>query len=566
MSNLLNFVDYDFDTLVEQLIDRLQTNSLAWKDTYRSATGQMIIELFAYIANMNQYYIERRAEETYLDTAQLRSSVIELVKLLNYDPKRKTSSTGTLTFSIPSPLTKKVFIPKYTECQTAEAVKFLVSTDAVLLVGQTSIAVQATQGELTDVNVTADGTANFDYTIEDDSVENTSLEVYVDGVQWSEVSSFLTSDTTSTHYTITLESDDSVTVTFGDGVNGAVPALGSTILLRYIKSSGVNGNIYAAGSITTINDSIYDEDGTEITNASVTNTDSFLGGDDAESTAEIAYEAPRVFATGDRAITREDYIAIMENYAGVATANAWGENEESAPNYDMFNRVKLVVILQQWELPGATFKTALSAYLYTKSMMTVKYEYVEPEIIEVIPVMDVKANAGYTLSQVQSDIEAALEDEFELGVTTDLGEDKYHSDLVKVVDTLVDVSHHSMVLEIYQEMVAGYTSFFDYGENLYATDVLAGSVRVFFNDTQIAVDDGAGKFTDLASGYTVNSGGDAGIDYESGLIGLNPSPAPGPTDTLYVRYQQDENNDIIVGKNQICKLREVDITAIAYAS
>ena len=566
MSNLLNFVDYDFDNLVDQLVERLQANSLAWKDTYRSATGQMIIDLFAYIANMNQYYIERRAEETYLETAQLRSSVIELVKLLNYNPKRSVSATGNLTISVPLALAKKVFIPKYTECQTAEGVKFLVSVDAVLLTGQTSIAVAAVQGEQVDINVIADGTANFEYSIEDIAVENTYLEVYIDGVLWTKVTSFLLSDVTATNYTVTLESDDFVTIRFGDGINGAVPVVGVTILIRYIRTLGVSGNIYSAGSVTTINDSIYDEDGDEITDISVTNTDSFLGGDSAESTAEIAYEAPRVFATGDRAITRDDYIAILENYAGVATANAWGENEETAPNYDMFNCVKLVVILQEWELPGDTLKTTLSEYLYTKSMMTVKYEFVVPEIVEIIPVLDVKVNAGNTLSQIQSNIEVAFEDEFELGITTDLGQSKYLSDLIRVIDTLAGVAYHSMELEIYQEMTAGYTSFFDYGETLYITDVLAGSVRVFFNDTQIAVDDGSGLFTDIVSGYTVNNVGAAGIDYESGLIGLNPLPAPGVGDTLYVRYQQNESGNVIVTKNQICKLREVDITAIAYTS
>ena len=100
MSNNLDYVNYDFDDLVVQLINRLSQGD-AWKDTYRSATGEMLIELLAYVGNLVLYYIERRAEESYIATAKNRSSVVNLVKLLNYNPKRKVSS-------IPGPKTSPV--------------------------------------------------------------------------------------------------------------------------------------------------------------------------------------------------------------------------------------------------------------------------------------------------------------------------------------------------------------------------------------------------------------------------------------------------------------------------
>jgi hypothetical protein len=336
------------------------------------------------------------------------------------------------------------------------------------------------------------------------------------------VDALLYSTPVSQHYLTFLENDETVTIRFGDGVNGAIPGSGSVILVRYIKSSGLSGNIYAASKVTTLNSTVYDELGVVVENISVSNTDTFLGGDDAESTEEIKYEAPRVFATGDRFVTRSDFVAGLENYAGIATANAWGENEEANPSYTMFNRVKLVVILQNWVLPGDSFKDTITSFLYTKALCTVKYEFVDPDIIEVVPILTVKAVRGFSLSQVQSDIGSALEDQFDLGTTTDLGQAKYLSDLTTVVDGVAGVAYHHMILEAYQEMVAGFTSFYAYGEIIYAVPVLEGSVRVFFNDIQIAVDDGAGHFTDTHSVYTVNHGGAAGIDYESGAIGLNP--------------------------------------------
>jgi len=562
--NLLNYVDYDFNTLVTQLADRLHQESEAWKDTYRSATGQMLIELFAYVGNMVLYYLERRAEESYLDTAKHKSSVINLVRLLNYVPKRKTSATGILTFSIPTAATKNIYIPKWTECQTAAGIKYVTTEDAVILVGGTTVDVNAIQGEKVDIEVVADGSAYQEDKINDNSVENTTLSVFVDGTEWSVVSTFLSSQADSEHYRIRTELDETVTILFGDGTKGKIPPSGQTKLFRYVRSDGVDGNVYATASITTINTSIYDEDEDEVENISVTNSDTFLGGDNAEDIEEIRFEAPRVFSTGDRAVTKADYVAILENYPGVANANASGEAEESPPNYDLFNRVKLVVLLQNWALPGTTFKEQLSEYLYDLAQITVKYEYVDATILQVIPVLDVKVNVGNTLSAVQDNIEEVLGQQFVLGSTARLGTSKRLSDLIHAVDDLSGVSYHHMLLEIRKVMSAPYDSFYPYGGVLDATPVLEGSVRLFIGETHVAVDDGLpdsngnGAFLDQDSFYTISGV----VNYATGYVGLNISPAP--AEDITIRYQQDRDGDIVVTNFQICRLYDVDITAISY--
>jgi len=557
--NPLDYTNYDFDALVQQLINRVKAES-TWTDTYRSATGEMLIELFGYVGNLVNYYIERRAEEGYLPTAQLRSSVIRLVRLINYTPKRKVSATGVLKFTLGSPATKRVFIPKNTECQTANQMKFLVSEDVVINVGQSSVEANAVQGELVTIEYTSTGESEQEYTINDTAVENTHLDVYVDSVEWSLVTSFIDSVNTSEEYIVTHNLDDTLTVSFGDGVNGEIPVAGKIISLQYVQSSGVTGNVYNASLITTINSTIYDEDGDTVTGISVTNEDVFLGGDDEEDIEEIRYEAPRVFATGDRAVTKADYIAILENYAGIVTANVWGEAEESPPNYDYFNKVSITILLQEWQDPSTDFKTELTDYLETKAQLTVKYEYVTADQILVVPTFtSVKVLTGYTLSNVQSAVENAVEEQFELGDTTRLGVSKRLSDLISLVDDVTGVSYHHMYLQIRKELDDTYTSTYDYGELLDAIAVATDSVKLYAGTELIGEDDGLGSITDLASGYTVSGT----IDYTTGEILVDISPTP--SETVYVLYQQDESGDIVVSKNQICRLYDVDVQSISYA-
>jgi hypothetical protein len=565
MANVLNYVNYDFDTLVQQLQNRLK-NKEAWQDIYRSSTGEMLIELLAYVLNLGMYYTERRAEESYLPTAQLRSSVKNLVALLNYTPKRKTSATGNLTFSITAPSNKIVYIPKYTVCKDAAGLGFLTNEYAAIEKGQTSVSVASIQGELSRLEITSNGSTTQEYKVDNTAIENSAdttnptLRVIVDGIEWTKVDSFINSLNTDQHYRVINEIDETISIQFGDDINGAAPESGSTIIIQYIESDGLSGNVTFADKVTTLSSTIYDEDGTAVT-VTVTNTDSFLGGDAEESTEEIRYEAPRVFKTGNRAVNRRDFISLLENYAGVANANVWGENEEAAEAgvsvvASMLNKVKMAVILQDWALPGTTFKSTLSDYLYDLSMLTVKYEFVTPVILLVIPVLDVKVAEGYSLSQTQADIETALAKKFVLGSTTKLATIVKYSEILAAVHDLEGVAYASLDLEIKKALSDSYDSTYDWSEALDATDIKPETCRVFVDGVYAVTDvnDGDGTGTFSASGIS------GGIDYSTGVVTLNITPS---ANAVYVRYQQDKNDNIVPSSNQIAKLEDVDIATIS---
>jgi len=568
----LSYVDYDFDNLVTDLNNRLKVTD-EWKDTYESSTGQMLIEFLAYLFNLVLFKLERQAEEGYIGTAQNKSSIVNLVRLINYTPKRKVSATGELTFTrVEADLTKRIFIPQYTECQTSSALKFVTMSDTTIEPGSASKTISAIQGELEVLEFTSDGSSDQEFSIDDTDVENDehamyrpfySFRVIVDGVEWSRVTSFLSSGPTDTDYQLRAELDDTLTLIFGDDVKGKIPTLGATVQVKYIRSDGSDGNAYSTGVITTINDTIYDEDGTEV-DLTVTNSTTMSGGDDAEDSEEIRAEAPSVFATGDRAVTKEDFEAILMNYESIADVNVWGEAEESPPNYNLYNTIRLAIILDDWNLPTDSFKSTLSTYLYKKSMITVKYEFIEVDILDVIVSVELWAVAGNDLSQVQSDVEDVLAAEFTLGTTTRIGDDKRLSNLIDAVDSLTSISYHHMTLQIRKDLTAQYQSGVDYGEILGGLPIKPSSVEVYATVDEttgvlMATDDGAGGFTDLSSDYVVTGS----IDYDTGLILVEFEP-----DTyisqVYVVYESDADGDITTSTREICKLYSVEVDSIAY--
>jgi len=564
----INYVDYDFDRLVTQLTDRLKASN-TWKDTYRSSTGQMLIELYAYIGNLVLYYVERRAEESYLDTAQLKSSVVNLVRLINYNPARKISAIGTLKFTMATAKLVKVIIPQYTECRTSAGVRYLTSNGAILLPGQLTATVSAIQGQFITNTLSSTGIINQSYNIPDDSVENSNLLVYVNGELWTVVSSFTSATANSKVYKVRTELDGTVTILFGDNIFGKSPSIGDTITYSYIRSAGVSGNVYDTDKITSISGTIYDELSVVVSDLSVTNEEVFVGGDDAETIEDIRYNAPRVFKTGDRAVTKDDFIAILENYGGIANVNVWGENEVSPPNYTLFNTLKLCILMQNWADPSTAFKTALSSYLYTKSLMTVKYEYAQAIILYVIPTMTVRIYRGYAKSQSETNISAALAAQFVLGSTARLGESKRVSTLIAAVEALEEVAYVHMHLELRKDLAEFYDSYYQYGGMAEALTIIKDSLVVLVGAsdataTQIAHTDSTGA---LISDDAMYVGGT--FNYTTGYIGIDANIPSGQF--IWVRYQQDNESagfsgDIIVDMDQICRLYndQADITEIKY--
>ena len=193
--------------------------------------------------------------------------------------------------------------------------------------------------------------------------------------------------------------------------------------------------------------------------------------------------------------------------------------------------------------------------------MTVRYSYVIPDILEVIPTLTVKLTTGASTSYVQSLIDLAFLNVFELGTTTKLGVSKYHSDIIGELEDVEGVDRVYLTLKIEKELSAEYDSLYDFAETVDVLPVTVGSFEIYIDDTLVAVDDGLGGWVSEESSPTVTGV----VDYVTGLVEVNINPVPGVGEKVYVRYTTDQNGDIEIGKNQILKYtsNNVDYVSIS---
>ena len=558
------FIETDYATTVAAIQAKVAAKS-TWLDIYESATGQMLIELPAAASQQLLYYIQRRCEEVYISKLKTKSSAINLTKLLNYDVSRVVSSRGTLRFSIAATRATTVIIPKYTKCTTSDGTSYITVSESAINPGSLYVDVEAMQGEKATVSIVSDGSADQVLSITDTNVENTSVIVTVDSIEWTEYDAFLTMEDLTTGYVVRSNNDETVDVLFGDGIAGAKPASNAAVVATYVKSLGAEGNA-ATGSVTTVSDALYDNAGAAVT-VTVSNITKMLGGQDAEGTEEIRYNAPRVFRTGDRMVNRSDYISFLKTYAGVVSANAWGEKEEGTPVVANFNKAFISLMLEDWELADAAFKTQITEDLFVaKGMMTVYYEFVDPTVVEVFVDDYAVVSSAKSLSVMQSSIETSLDTLFHLGITVvagtgdasqdigvDIGSPIYQSNVVKTIDSIEGVRFHALTLSGYQTVGTGNASTTVFNATLHLTDVATSTVSIYVNEVLVGHDDGAGAITPDTAALTSGT-----INYDTGALALTFATAPIASADIRCKYKPLHSasapNDLVPAKNQILKL------------
>jgi hypothetical protein len=115
-------------------------------------------------------------------------------------------------------------------------------------------------------------------------------------------------------------------ITFGDGVLGAQLDNGNVITLDYFVS-----NLEAANTATNFN---YGGVALLGSNLSVTTISRATGGASPEDINSIKFNAPRMYAAQNRAVTPDDYAVLITKYFPEAdTISVWGGEDNNPPVY-----------------------------------------------------------------------------------------------------------------------------------------------------------------------------------------------------------------------------------------
>ena len=368
--NRFSYTDKDHQAIVEDCIARIKQvyGSQYWNDFEEDNAGRMLLEAFAYVADLLLFYLDRQANETYLPTATERQNLINLCRLIGYIPKSAKPALARITVSIDNPHSMNVTLPAYSVLETQDGLTFETQSEAVIPAGELAVNVDALEGETLDEVVgVSDGEAWQEFYLPRSGVIEI-IDATIDGHTWRVVDSLADQLENAEVFSVDIDAWRRAEVLFGDGRNGKIPPADEPISVRYRIGGGVVGNV-APDTITNIRNIATDSAGHKVA-VNVNNHDWASGGADPESIDSIKLWAPRYFEAQNRCVTQQDYEAIAIKFNGIAKARAFVRERSGEANFIRLYVLTYGNIQGTVALANQALKDDLLSYMNSYKMLT----------------------------------------------------------------------------------------------------------------------------------------------------------------------------------------------------
>ena len=353
MATTVQNTKLDFDNIKNSLKTYLAKQP-EFEDYNFEASGlSNILDVLAYNTHYNALTANFALNESFLTTAQLRSSVVSHAATLGYVPRSRTASRAEvqLTMNLAGVIGRpsSIVLPAGTT--------FTADADDVTYTFQTLEDYTATdsgEGFYQFLNETGESTIQlFEgtqkqktflvgdvgerqlYVIQDDTIDTNTAAVYVyetpsssSFISYTPITSATSVNSRSRYYQISEAPNGYYELNFGDGISfGASPSVGNKIIVTYLSCVGAAANnastFTPTAKVTVPSVGNYDLNCTTISSSGV--------GGARQSIESIRQNAPISFAAQQRLVTADDYRAVIQrNYPTVTDAIAWG-GEDNLP-------------------------------------------------------------------------------------------------------------------------------------------------------------------------------------------------------------------------------------------
>ena len=315
-----------------------------------------VLDVLAYNTHYNGLIANFALNESYLGTAQLRSSLVSLAEGIGYIPDSMNASQGIINLS----LNLESLTNRPTVVTLASGVKFDAVVDGTSYVFQTQEEIKArdngsgsysftTADNIADIkvfegtsttktfNITAQ-TENAAYIIPDEKIdidtaivrsfETSSSTAFVTFTDLRKATSLTSS---STVYILKETPKGQYELTFGNKtVLGRSPVAGNKVTVEYLSVSGADANgakVFTPQSQVTVNDQNFALQVSTVSNS--------FGGSEKETIESIRTTAPFQYATQNRAVTAEDYATLVQRNFGslLSDISSFGGEDALEPEF-----------------------------------------------------------------------------------------------------------------------------------------------------------------------------------------------------------------------------------------
>jgi hypothetical protein len=344
MADRLNVTELDFDTIKTNLKTFLKSQSEFQDYDFDGSGLNVLMDILAYNTHYNAYYLNMIANESFMDSAVLRNSVVSHAKRIGYTPRSvaapraivnvvvDTGTGGSGTLTIPKNYT---FISNQIDGKSYNFITLESKTVSKSGNTFTFTSLPIYEGEYVTYNYTHSTSSNPKqiFTIPDENVDTSTLSVSVrpsysntDITVYEMSSNKLELTSTSEVYFLQEGQNGQYEIYFGDDVLGKKLNDGAIVTLEYLITSGTASN--------KANNFIGSTNIGGFSNVDVISINGASGGAVRETVDQIKFAAPLSLLAQNRAVTKNDYIRlIQQKYPAFDAVNVWGGEEQDPPVY-----------------------------------------------------------------------------------------------------------------------------------------------------------------------------------------------------------------------------------------
>lgn len=446
-----DYTSRDFNALLGDITRRMAAEIPGWEATPASF-DMALLDQFAYVGDILNFYIDRMAAEAYIQSAVLRESVLNIAYAFGYVPTPQTAATATVTITKSSTAVGDVLVPQGTQVYAnSGGTQVLFETTADLTIAEASTEGNVTVKEGVTVQMEAlgvsSGAERMQFPLLNRNVIKDSVILYVrDGgldtatglpalVAWTQVSRIIDADAADRVFTVYVDENGTSIIRTGDGVTGRIPSTGAAVYATYRHGKGVAGNV-AAESIRAL------VSGGDLASkiTSVRNAAAASGGANAETLQSMRLNIPRSLRALDRAVTLQDFADIAIQVPGVAKA---------AASAVLNTNVTLSIVGFDYSGPDAALIAATQTYINDRKMIGTTVTIVAPTYKLVNITAAIVVSPLYVRASVKTEVEKALANYYSF-TTVDFGFVSKLSDVFAAIMSVEGVATCSVSLHYLQ--------------------------------------------------------------------------------------------------------------------
>ena len=380
----------DFEDIKVALKDYMRAQTDFTDYDFEGSALSNLIDVLAYNTYYTAFNTNMVVNELFIDSATLRDNVVAIAKQLGYRPKSATSPTAYVSFTVTytNPTTDTELLLKkgsgFIATYDNNVYQYVVLDDVKAQVANgvatfTDVAInEGTQL----INTFTVNTALKDqrFILDNQNIDTNTIrvKVYPTGGSFSEpylvADNILGVDGNSKVFFLDEIEDERYEILLGDGVLGKKLENNARVEVSYLTTSGPESN-----GVRTFVFSGVIENPNGITpgafTTNITSTTASAGGEEIESTQKIKYTAPKAYGTQDRAVTAQDYEAIVRQvYPATSDIIIFGGEDQVPPE---FGRVFISL-----KPKDASYLTSLTKNQIIEQLKKYVVASVEPRIID----------------------------------------------------------------------------------------------------------------------------------------------------------------------------------------